>query len=173
MANRAGLITVSNIKCLSVFVALEGCTFKPCCQQTSVYGVNASPAGEPDMLMTLLLLGTLQVTSYRSVVHQTDMSPYITSTGERVHKYGVAVSQDLLCPKAFGKTKLHKRRKCPYINGLHYGDWLYVDGHGLRVINDTMNPRHRNHIDLWVSSHKEEKAFGTRQLKVYVMEGLN
>lgn len=89
-----------------------------------------------------LLLGNLTVTSYRSVPSQTDSSPYHTATGERVCKDGVAVSQDLL------KNGVVK-----------YGDWLWIEGIGFKRVNDTMNPRHKLHIDVWVNSVKEEKAF--------------
>lgn len=89
-----------------------------------------------------VLIGSLQITSYRSVPEQTDDSPFITSTGERVCKDGVAVSQDLL------KSKRIK-----------YGDWLYIEGIGFKRINDTMHPRHKNHIDVWVATLQDEKEF--------------
>lgn len=121
------------------------------------------------MVLTLLLIGTLQVTSYRSVKNQTDSTPFTTSTGERVHPYGVAVSEDLLCPHAYGKHKVHKKVDCPYYNRIHYGDWLYVEGYGLKVVNDVMNPRHKQSIDLWVRTLAQEKAVGVKRLEVYVV----
>ena len=117
----------------------------------------------------LILLGQLTTTSYRSVPSQTDSTPFHTSTGEHVHKHGVAVSEDLLCPKAFGPKKVHKKASCKYSAKLHYGDWLYVDGYGLRVVNDVMNSRHRNRIDLWVPTYEMEKSVGTKKLAVYVL----
>lgn len=104
------------------------------------------------MLANLLLLGVLTVTSYRPVAGQTDASPTWTSIGDRTTKFGVAVSQDML---ADGRV--------------HYGDVLYIPGYGLRVVNDCMNARHRDRIDLLVFSYDEEKMIGTRQLKVYVV----
>jgi 3D (Asp-Asp-Asp) domain-containing protein len=89
-----------------------------------------------------IFLGNLQVTSYRSVPQQTDDSPFITSTGERVCRDGVAVSQDLLQSKK-----------------VRYGDWLYIEGVGLKRVNDTMHRRHKDHIDIWVPTLKAESEF--------------
>lgn len=100
--------------------------------------------------MFLIVVGSMTVTSYRSVPEQTDSSPYITSIGEKVNKSGVAVSQDLL-----------KR------GVLHYGDIIYIEGYGLKVVNDTMNPHMKNHVDIWVKTYKEEKSIGTRCLTIY------
>lgn len=97
------------------------------------------------LILIGLFVGNLQVTSYRSVRAQTDDSPFITSTGERVCRDGVAVSQDLLRSKR-----------------IKYGDWLYVEGIGLKRVNDTMNKRHTNHIDVWVPSLEAEKSFHRR-----------
>lgn len=104
------------------------------------------------MLAELLLLGTLQVTSYRPVAEQTDSSPTWTSIGDRTTKFGIAVSQDLL-----------KSRK------VHYGDVLCVENYGCRMVNDTMHPRHKNAVDMLVFTYNEEKQVGTRFLKVWLM----
>jgi hypothetical protein len=119
--------------------------------------------------LTLILVGTLQVTSYRSVPAQTDSTPYITSTGERVHKHGAAVSRDLLCPYSYGVGKFHSKKDCPFNKKIHYGDWLYVPNYGIKVVNDTMNERIKKGIDLWVGSYEEEKSIGVQKLKVYVI----
>lgn len=102
------------------------------------------------MLIKLILLGTLTLTSYRPIKEQTDDSPTYTSIGDRTTRFGCAVSQDLLA------------------NGLvNYGDVLYIPGYGFRIVNDTMNKRHTNHIDLLVNTHQEEKAVGVRHLKIF------
>lgn len=107
-----------------------------------------------EILLALSLLGSMTVTSYRSVPSQTDSSPYTTSIGEKVNKSGIAVSQDLL-----------KR------GVVKYGDILYIEGYGLKVVNDTMNPRIKNHIDIWVATYGEEKKVGTRKLLIYKVKG--
>lgn len=102
------------------------------------------------MLIQALLLGVLTVTSYRPVAAQTDSSPTWTSIGDRTTRYGVAVSQDMLKD---GRIK--------------YGDVLLIDGYGLRVVNDCMNARYKNRIDLLVFSHAEEKKVGVKHLRVW------
>lgn len=92
------------------------------------------------------------LTAYQPIASQTDSSPSWTSIGDRTSKYGCAVSQDLLLTKR-----------------VRYGDVLYVPGFGYRVVNDTMNKRHRNRVDLLVFTHAEEKKVGERHLTVYVL----
>lgn len=123
--------------------------------------------------LTLVLLAVnMQLTSYRSEENQTDGTPYFTSTQEHVHKYGVAASRDLLCPMAMSRDRrirMHSGATCG-IKKLHYGDWLYLPGYGLRVVNDTMNARHRRALDLWVATKAEEKQIGTRHTVVFVVK---
>jgi 3D (Asp-Asp-Asp) domain-containing protein len=100
-------------------------------------------------------LGTLTVTSYQPIPAQTDNSPTWTSIGDRTTKFGAAVSQDMLKD---GRVK--------------YGDVLYIPTLGYRVVNDCMNARHKNAVDLLVFTHKEEKAVGVRHIRVYKIGGL-
>lgn len=102
------------------------------------------------MLIKLALLGVLTVTSYRPIPAQTDDSPTWTSIGDRTTRFGCAVSQDLL---KSGRV--------------HYGDIIFIQGFGYRVVNDTMNIRHKNHVDLLVLTRDEEKAVGIRHINVY------
>ena len=122
--------------------------------------------------LILVLLGTMTLTAYRSVPNQTDDTPYVTSTGESVDAQGVAVSQDLLCPRAFGATKTHKREACYFPDRIHYGDWIYVEGFGPKIVNDTMHTRHAQHVDVWVKTYAQEKAFGLRRGRVWKMNQL-
>lgn len=104
--------------------------------------INMAP-----LQIAVLYLSTMAVTSYRSVPSQTDDSPNWTSIGEHVNNHGIAVSQDLL-----------KRNGGP----IDYGDLLYIDGVGFKFVNDTMNPRMKNHVDVWVASYEEEHGFDKR-----------
>ena len=104
------------------------------------------------MIAKLVLIGLLQVTSYRSVPNQTDDTPYITSIGEHVHMGGIAVSQDLL---KSGK--------------LHYHDTVYVQGFGYYQVNDTMNVRIHDAIDIWVETKAEERLVGVQHHNVYLL----
>lgn len=97
------------------------------------------------------------MTAYRSIPAQTDRTPFYTSTGERVSKYGVAVSQDLL---RSGKVQ--------------YGDYVLIEGVGIRRVNDCMHERYKNRFDVWVGNYNEEKEFdrkfGHRKLRVYLLK---
>lgn len=106
------------------------------------------------MIIQAILLGFLTVTSYQPIRAQTDNSPTWTSIGDRTTKFGVAVSQDMLKD---GRVK--------------YGDILYIPGFGYRVVNDCMNARHKNAVDLLVFTHREEKKVGVRHLNVYKIGG--
>ena len=121
-----------------------------------------------------MFIGNLTATSYRSVPGQTDSSPFHTSTGERVSLGGAAISQDRLCGAC---RKLHKRCEQPsYAAKLHYGDFLFVEGVGFKIINDCMGKhkryrirtreglkrvfkRQNNWIDVWVRDYTDERSF--------------
>lgn len=107
-------------------------------------------------MIKIILIGFLQVTAYQPVPQQTkancrSVTDCWTSIGDVPTKFGAAVSQDLL---ANGTVK--------------YGDPIYIDGIGWRIINDTMNKRHHNAVDIMVWTHAEEKAVGVRHVKVYM-----
>lgn len=106
--------------------------------------------------LVLILIGNLIGTSYRSVPEQTDASPNFTATGEKTCGHGIAVSLDLL--RSHGGP-------------LEFGDDVYIEGIGLKVVNDVMNRRHKQRIDIWVATYKEEKEFdlkfGNKKLKVW------
>lgn len=123
--------------------------------------------------LILILIGHLQVTSYRSVPAQTDSTPFHTSTGEKVSPDGVAVAQNLLCGAC---RKLHRRCKEPsYTKKLHYGDWLWVEDVGPKRVNDVMHKRLRDRIDVWVATKKQEQAFDRKykrlKLNVFKIKG--
>src|SRR5258706_4991105 len=99
------------------------------------------------MIVKLVLLGVLQATSYRPIPAQTkpectSRSHCRTSIDENVSELGVAISQDLL---ASGKV--------------HYRDVLYIDGVGYRIVNDCLNARIHNAVDVLAYTRAEEKAF--------------
>ena len=140
-------------------------------------------------LLLSILVGSLTVTSYRSVSDQTDSSPFFTSTGERCCFGGAAISQDLLCGAC---RKLHRRCDHPdYTKKLHYGDQLYIKEIGFKVINDCMGKfntykvktdkgykrlfkKQLRGLDIWVSRKEDEKAFhkkyGIRKHEVWLVK---
>ena len=110
------------------------------------------------LFLAAILIGTVQVTSYRSLKEQTDATPYITASGDHVHRNGVALSRDLLV--RFGGV-------------VNYGDIVYVENYGFKVVTDTMNKRHKKHCDLWVATEEEEKAVGWRVGRLWLIKGKN
>ena len=112
------------------------------------------------ILIIGILLGPMQITSYQSVRNQTDSSPHITSIGYKTHRGGIAVSQDLLC-NANKSCNRNIKFFCQK-DKLHYGDYIYVKELGIFEVNDCMNRRHKNRMDVWVGSQAQEKAFHAR-----------
>ena len=120
------------------------------------------------LLLITVLIGALKITGYQSLKKNTDNTPFHTSTGDHVHSGGVAVSRDLLCTAC---RRLHKRCAHPEVAGrIHYGDGLYINGHGLVKVNDIMGEYTRQRvngkivkipitqqIDIWVPSLREEQ----------------
>jgi 3D (Asp-Asp-Asp) domain-containing protein len=109
-------------------------------------------------VLKIILIGVLTTTSYRATPAQTKPEctgrhHCETSIGENVSELGVAVSPDLL---ASGRV--------------HYRDCLYISGVGFRIVDDTTNSRLRNTVDVFVYEKAEEKAFGVRHLKVWVVQ---
>lgn len=113
---------------------------------------------EDKMIVKLVLLGMLmQVTSYRATPAQTkpecqSVDRCRTSVDDVPTMFGVAVSQDLL---KSGRV--------------HYGDILFIEGYGYRVVNDCMNARIHNAVDLLVFTKSEERRIGVRHKAVYVL----
>lgn len=130
------------------------------------------------------LVGSLQVTAYRSLPGQTDDTPNYTSTNEHVRPGGVAVSQDLLCGAC---RRLHHRCKHPEdVRHLHYGDYVLID-RNIYQVNDAMGKfvhyrihtrgrlavvfkRQTRAIDIWKGTYAEEKATGIKIKAVYKLK---
>lgn len=89
---------------------------------------------------------SLTVTAYRPIPSQTDSSPNWTSVGTPAVMGICAASRDLL------KDGL-----------LHYGDIVDVPKLGVYKVMDTMNARHKKHIDILVYTKTQEKIVGWRK----------
>jgi len=110
------------------------------------------------MVCKAIALGIVILTSYRPVPEQTkpecrNRYHCTTSIDDGVTKFGIAVSQDWL------KS-----------GEIHYGDVLYIPGYGYRIVNDTMNIRHKRSVDLMVLTREEEKAVGVRKIEIFKLE---
>lgn len=90
----------------------------------------------------------LEVSAYNSEVGQTDDSPFIMANGGHVHDGAVATN---ILP--FGT-----RVKIP----AYYGDKIFI-------VEDRMNSRYQNHMDIWMEHKSEALSFGRRSTVVEVI----
>lgn len=144
------LFIIGLVSILSVFIGLIGCDgIDKLLNGSEVKYERFSPILEQPINPHIksIYIGYMKVTSYRSVPEQTDNTPFITADGYFVHGYGIAISRDL-----------HKRWGGP----LDFGDIVYIDKIGFKVINDVMNKRHNQSIDIWVKTYEQEKNFHTQ-----------
>ncbi len=72
------------------------------------------------------------VTGYNSTKEQTDSTPRITAINTDCREGIVAVSRDLM------------------ERGWTFGSKIWLEGYGVYTIEDVMNSRHRNHVDIWM-----------------------
>jgi 3D (Asp-Asp-Asp) domain-containing protein len=90
----------------------------------------------------------IMVTSYNSVPEQTDSTPFTTAMGTRTRD-GVVATNIL-----------------PFRTKVRFPD-LY--GSKVFVVEDRMNARYTNHIDIWSDNVQFSKQFGARYLKMEVL----
>ncbi len=111
----------------------------------------------------------LKATAYTSSPRETDRTPYVTATGAKTRLGVLAVSRDLL------------EKELPYgslVRLYDLGRWQDGKGAGafdplfkglLFVVEDTMNKRKRQQIDVWLPDRSLALKFGVRRIKVVVV----
>jgi len=92
---------------------------------------------------------TVQVSGYNSEVGQTDDSPFITASNTHVRD-GIVASN--MFP--FGTVI-----KIPSL----YGDKIFV-------VEDRMNKRYQNNVDIWFADHTEALKLGRRTIQIEVIK---
>ena len=104
------------------------------------------------------------VTAYSSTVDQTDSTPFLTSTQERVRPGIVAVSRDLLSTELPYGTQIRiiHIEEDPYRCGAWNVDTILE-------VQDTMHRRKRNQVDIWVPSRAEAIQWGRCQAVLQVI----
>lgn len=101
---------------------------------------------ESDRCLSLLTSAT--VTVYHPEESQTDDTPYISASGRFVYEGQVALSRDL------------------FKKGIKYGDKVEIEGLGEFVVEDKMNPRFKDSIDIF--SFDRNKGFKVEKVvKIY------
>ncbi len=107
---------------------------------------NAKVVQAPDLETKEMVV---HVTGYSSTIDQTDDTPFIAANGTRVHD-GVVAANFL----PFG-TKI----KIPEV----YGDKVFT-------VEDRMNKRYKDRVDIWFPNKKSATYFGHQVLKIQILE---
>lgn len=110
--------------------------------QTSNHGkLPESGFARPDKVIVM------EVSAYNSLPEQTDSTPFITASNTQT-RWGVVATNQL----PFG-TKI----KIPSV----YGDQIFV-------VEDRMNTRYKNNVDIWMEKVSDARKFGRRSLEIEV-----
>ncbi|MEX2144997.1 MAG: hypothetical protein WD712_01300 [Candidatus Spechtbacterales bacterium] len=91
----------------------------------------------------------IPITAYSSTTDQTDANPFITASGSHVRD-GIVAANFL---------PIGTKVKIPEL----YGDKVFV-------VEDRMNKRYWNKMDIWMSTRAEAKAFGLKYVNVDVIQ---
>lgn len=106
-------------------------------------------------------------TAYTSSVRETDSTPHITATGARTRVGIIALSRDLLGNLPYGSQV--KLEDLGNIQGRGVGAFNKFFAGVVFVVEDTMNPRMRQKMDVWMPDRRMALQFGVRKLKVTVL----
>ena len=100
-------------------------------------------------------------TAYNSTPGQTDSTPFVTATGTRVRSGVVALSRDLL-----GRFPYGTRLTIEDLSGRYSS---YLRGR-VFIVEDTMNVRIGNTVDVWMVSWGEAMSWGNRNTRITVVQ---
>ena len=90
-------------------------------------------------------------TGYSSSVRETDSTPFITAANTPTRNGILALSRDLLT---------HYTPGAPF----SFGDYVRIPGLGNFLVEDSMNARWDNRVDIWFPSRMEALRFGVRRV---------
>jgi len=102
-------------------------------------------------MMNLQDVKKIVVTAYSPRKAETDSTPYITASMTKVKHGIVAVSRDL------------------FEQGLVFGKKVYIEGYGIYTIEDLMNERFTNRIDIFMFDTRKALKFGKKKLVVALL----
>ncbi len=109
----------------------------------------------------------LKATAYTSSVRETDSTPFITATGARTRIGIIAVSRDMLRELPYGSKVMLEDLGTP--NG-GKGRFNYLFKDRVFIVEDTMHPRKRERIDVWLPDRSTAIRFGVRNVRVTVIQ---
>jgi len=111
---------------------------------------------------------TLKATAYTSSVRETDSTPFITATGARTRIGIIAVSQDMLRELPYGSKVMLEDLGTTGGKGKGRFNYLFKDR--VFVVEDTMHPRKRERLDVWLPDRNTAIRFGVRNVRVTVIQ---
>lgn len=120
----------------------------------------ATPAPKAKTIKTaskINSVATLMVTAsaYTSTPYQTDSTPFITANGEHVYWGGVAAN---IIDTNGRNIPFGTKIMIPKL----FGDQIFT-------VNDRMNRRYKNNVDLWFPNITDAREFGRRTIEVVVI----
>jgi len=123
---------------------------------------SLAAAAPPEVLI-------LKATAYTSRHQETDHTPHLTATGAHTRLGIIAVSRDLLeLELPYGSlVKLYDLGR--WHDGQGAGEFDPLFENIVFVVEDTMNPRIHQQIDVWLPDYSLARLFGVRRVKVVVL----
>lgn len=103
---------------------------------------------------------TVKSTAYNADVSQTDSTPFITATGARVGAGQAALSRDLLSRIPYGSVIRLTSVRGPGCGGYATGNL---------TVTDTMHPRKRNQVDVFMWSKASALKWGSCQAELKIV----
>lgn len=95
---------------------------------------------------------TVTVTAYNPTTRQCDDDPLIAASMRKVRSGTIAVSRDL------------------FDQGWVFGRKVRIEGYGIFEINDLMNKRFTQRIDIFMWDESEARQFGKKNIKAALLE---
>ena len=105
-------------------------------------------------------------TAYNSEVNQTDDTPFITASGERVQDGTLALSRDMIR----AENDMMRRMGYNPTAAISYGDTVDLIYVKRMVVHDTMNKRYTNRADIWMDSINDARTWGVRDVYIVATE---
>ncbi len=112
----------------------------------------------------------LKATAYTSSPRETDTTPRITATGARTRFGVIAVSRDLLSSDLPYGSKVKIEDLGNWYNGSGKGKYNAMLKNVVFVVEDTMNRRKHQQIDIWMPGRSLALRWGVRRVRLVVLK---
>jgi len=120
----------------------------------AIFEKDAKDAEKPKTSFKVIREHIVQASGYSSTPDQTDSTPFITASGEHVRDGIIAANV--------------------YVNGqrLPFGTLVRIPdiyGDKVFIVEDRMNIRYRNNIDIWFPERQSALEFGIKQIRIEIV----